>query len=150
MSPDSSLIVNKRHTKVSDVTIADKTKAPVSALGDVYVQAQNPKHHQTIKLHNVLHVLDIAFNLLSISAMTKRVHKELFDGPSCRVYDQKDNIIMEGLLSNSDVYRVQFTQPTSDTQVAPVAACHRCLAQTFSTFKCQLHPPAPRFCSHWC
>ena len=81
MSPNANLLVNHRPTNVCNVTIANKTKAPVSALGDVYVKSDNAKNSKTLKLENVLHVPEIAFNLMSISAMTKHGHKVVFDWP---------------------------------------------------------------------
>ena len=83
MTPNADLIVNHRRSNVGIVVIANKAKAPVSATGDVFVNNADTK---TIKLANVLHVPDIAFNLMSISAMTKRGHKVVFDGHECQVF----------------------------------------------------------------
>jgi len=88
----SNWLKDIKKIKNENVTLADK-RIPVENQGDVHLDVSVCKSVATVKVKDVLYVPDVATNLLSVSEMTRRGNKVVFDSDGCKIFNDQNRII---------------------------------------------------------
>lgn len=102
MTKRNDWLYDTQKPPISKITIADKTSLPVMSTGNVNI---NLGGDNKIQVRDVLYVPDIAVNLLSVSAMSKKGCKMVFHSNGCEIYNDKDAFICSATLINN-LYRL--------------------------------------------
>lgn len=108
MCSESQYMTNMGVSNIKSVTAANRSKVPVFGEGEILLQYNGLTNKKKILLQNVLHVPNITSNLISVSAITKKGGKVVFYGLKCSVYNDKGVLILEGELSNNNIYIVKL------------------------------------------
>lgn len=80
---------NSKPSDVNNIMSANNGKMIVEKCGDVSIELDNT----SIAVDNVLHVPDIAANLLSVHKMCQKNNTVVFDRNGCTVFDAKGEVI---------------------------------------------------------
>lgn len=102
MTPDGDILRNKRTPNVLKITSANDAKMDVKSEGDTRLTLDN----KSIPMHNVLHVPDLAANLLSVSSMVSKGNSVIFDKNGCTIRNAEDMIVANCKPENG-VYKFQ-------------------------------------------
>lgn len=78
------------------ITLGDSNLIPNFETGVIHVCIPNGKNWTKVTLHNVLYVLDLYRNLLSISQITEHEAKVQFLPHSCSIYSKSEKLISKG------------------------------------------------------
>jgi len=91
--------------KIGELNLASNTLAIVYDKGSIEFSTNVAKETNEIKLSQVLYVLGLRVNLLSISKITDRDLTVIFDRRKVRVVDENGNVKMVAIRKN-DLYYV--------------------------------------------
>ncbi len=105
MTPHLDLIYNHKPSHIKEIVVANNSKLSVNCSGKSTLQI----NQEGIEVRDVLHVPNLATNLLSISKMAEKGNKIIFDGKWCTVYDNKGCKIAESKAQNG-VYLLKSSQ----------------------------------------
>ena len=145
---------NISKSKIKNVTAANRSTVPVLGEGEVTLKYNGPKTSRKVLLKNVLHVPNITSNLISVSAIAKRGGKVIFCGKNCQIYNKYGDLVLEGELSNNNIYRVGFEQGSTQadavdsgialkaTHPADINLWHRRMGHLNATYLKQLRQMA--------
>lgn len=100
MTPHSDLLENKK-SDFDKITAANGAKIDVTGTGDGNFTFGDGN----VKVNNVMHVPDLAVNLLSVSQIVKNGNTVVFDSEGCSVYN-KDKEMVLSCKTAGGVYRV--------------------------------------------
>ena len=99
-------MTNVRNSKITSVTAANKSRMPVQVQGDILLRQRGTK--RKIILKRVLYVPNITCNLLSVSAIVKSGHLVSFRNNKCLVTKSDGTVVLEGVLSANNVYKLNL------------------------------------------
>ena len=106
-----------RRFSVPHVTVANKTKAPVHAEGELLLGVVNTVGNSKVRLHDVLHVSRLTLNLLSVRAIAKKGLKLVFQNDTCEVLNKCNQVLVQGRLSSNNIYKVSLCKPIETNYV---------------------------------
>ena len=71
-----------------DITVADNSKISSNGVGNILMNFKNSEEIVPKTVKNVIHVPNLATNLLSVSKVTEKGYVVTFDKHGCKVYDE--------------------------------------------------------------
>lgn len=98
-------LVNKIAISDKEVLSADSSLLRVDCAGDINMLLENGKEQTKALLKNVAFVPDLCTNLLSVSQMTLKGNKIVFEGKSCKIFDRNSEQIATASLVDG-LYRL--------------------------------------------
>lgn len=101
MTPDEKLFAKLDSSNIKQITSASNDKMSVKGVGDFSVCIKDNE----VDLNNVLCVLGLSANLLSVAQMVKNANKVIFDKGNCKIFNRSDMCVAE-VNSENDVYRL--------------------------------------------
>lgn len=80
-----------------NVSLGDGHSLSVKGKGNVHVKVCLPGNiEKSVKIHDVLHVPGLSYNLLSIPKVTNRRKVTVFNDNECKIYDMNDDLFAVG------------------------------------------------------
>lgn len=106
MTPYGDILENKQpSTNHADIQSASDDAMKVLGYGKVTLKTLSKE----IPVKKVLHVPDLAVNLLSVSKIVENENQVVFNKHGCFIYDDSDNLILKCKATNG-IYRVNARQ----------------------------------------
>lgn len=90
MTPNGRMLQDKQRSRVDHITAANNAHMKVECVGSVKIATEK----KAINATQVLHVQDIAANLLSVSKIVKMNHSLLFDRNGCTIFDSNNEVVV--------------------------------------------------------
>lgn len=102
MTPDVGVLKNKKACDMAPITAADNQKMQVKSYGEATIEPNG----KPIEIKNVLHVPELAVNLLSVSRIAENGNVVIFDKKGCTIKNEKDEVLAYCKQANG-VYRLE-------------------------------------------
>lgn len=96
-------------SSLPEIIVANKTKVPVSCVGDVEITSS---YDYQITVKNVLCVPNLTTNLLSVSELIKNGNNVIFESNRCLIYNAKGDLVADSILKNG-VYKLNLKEESS-------------------------------------
>ena len=90
---------------LKSITAADKHYFQAIGKGNLCIKIPNGSRTMTVLLKDVLHCPDMGLTLVSIGKITSTGYKVMFQGPTCKIFDQNDKLIGQ-IDAKNGLYRV--------------------------------------------
>lgn len=100
MTHDDSYLVDKRQISDREISLADDSKMKVISQGNVKMTMNIGDETSNATLRDVKYAPELCANLLSVSKMTAKGHKVVFEGETCEVFNKEDDIVCTATLDN--------------------------------------------------
>lgn len=91
MTPYDAFVAEKKKSNVSEILAANNSTMMVKGTGKSRVTLNK----EEIEINNVLHVPELAGNLLSIYQIVKKGNKVIFDKDFCSIYGPDEDLIIQ-------------------------------------------------------
>lgn len=102
MTPNESIMINKKTANINEIIAANSSRMPVKSAGNAVLHYQGNE----IKVYDIMHVPDLTVNLLSIFKMVSKGNTIIFDESGCSIYNKNDEQVAHVKPLNG-VYKLQ-------------------------------------------
>jgi hypothetical protein len=97
--------VNLTKTQNNNVRFADDSTVAVKGIGDVSIKRKDGKHSL---ISNVLYILGMKCNLLSIGQFLEKDFKIVMEKKLLNVFDTKGNLLLKAPMSKNKTFKVEL------------------------------------------
>ncbi|KAJ8940027.1 hypothetical protein NQ314_010858 [Rhamnusium bicolor] len=106
MTLNENLLVETKETSIKEISTANSAKLSGSHVGKVMLSV----NEKDIEVKNVLHVPNLAANLLSVSKIVENNNTVVFDKDGCPIYNANFETLVQQKPVNG-VYKIQSNGP---------------------------------------